>query len=199
MDRKSDTGPQSKSQTVQRSAVGYLTPSDLATGGVLKSAPEDFVVEEIPAYLPGGSGEHLYLWVEKRDVSAEVLLDRLARGLNVPRGEIGTAGMKDRRAITRQWVSVPARCEAAVPTLAIEGVTILQSARHGNKLRTGHLKGNRFEIRLREITPAAAEAVPRITAVLREHGVPNLYGDQRFGGDDQTLGLGLALLRGERS
>jgi tRNA pseudouridine13 synthase len=199
MDREPETRPESETRPVERSVIGYSTSPALATGGALKSAAEDFVVEEIPAYLPSGLGEHLYLWIEKRDVSAEVLLDRLARGLNIPRGEIGTAGLKDRRAVTRQWVSVPARVESAASTLAIEGVTILETARHGNKLRTGHLRGNRFEIRLREVGASAADAAPAIADQLRAAGVPNLYGDQRFGVDGQTLTLGLALLRGERS
>jgi tRNA pseudouridine13 synthase len=199
MDHPPETGPEPALKSPVRSTIGYLTGTELSTGGVLKSEPEDFVVEEIPAYLPSGSGEHLYLWVEKRDVGADFLLDRLARGLDVARGDIGTAGIKDRRAVTRQWVSVPARCEAALPALAIEGVTVLEAVRHANKLRTGHLKGNRFEIRLRDVADAAAEPAFRIADELRRQGVPNLYGDQRFGIENQTLTLGLALLRGERS
>ncbi|WP_145031533.1 tRNA pseudouridine(13) synthase TruD [Caulifigura coniformis] len=182
-----------------RSAIGYLTPGELSTGGELKTSPEDFVVEELPAYLPGGAGEHLYLWIEKRDVSADFLLDQLARALNISRGDIGTAGIKDRRAVTRQWVSVPARCAALIPELAIDGVRVLESALHGNKLRTGHLVGNRFEIRLRGINDSATAVVPQLVEQLRTRGIPNLYGDQRFGIENQTLSLGLSILRGERS
>jgi len=182
-----------------RSTIGYLTPEDLSTGGELKTTPEDFVVEELPAYLPSGAGEHLYLWLEKRDVSADFLLDRLARALSVSRGDIGTAGIKDRRAVTRQWVSVPARSAALISELAMDGVTVLDSALHGNKLRTGHLVGNRFEIRLRGINDSAATVAPRLVELLKARGVPNLYGDQRFGIDDQTLSLGLSILRGDRS
>jgi tRNA pseudouridine13 synthase len=183
-----------------REPIGYLTSTDLRTGGVLKSDPEDFVVEEIPAYLPSGTGEHLYLWIEKRDISADFLLDRISRALGISRGDIGMAGIKDRRAVTRQWISVPARCREAVANLAIEGVTVLETALHGNKLRTGHLKGNQFQIRLRGIDPSTSlSAALQIAAELRRLGIPNLYGDQRFGIDDQTLQLGLSLLRGEKS
>lgn len=199
MDREFGDGPRPETLSPHRSPIGFLTPVGLSTAGVLKSEPEDFIVEEIPAYLPSGSGEHLYLWIEKRDVGSDFLLDRLARGLGIPRGDIGTAGLKDRRAVTRQWVSVPARCEPSLTTLQIEGVTVLQSARHANKLRTGHLKGNRFEIRLRDVPESAAATASQITEQLRTSGIPNLYGDQRFGNEDETLALGLALLRGERS
>ena len=198
MDRDPASEPPQPSESL-RKPIGHLTPVDLCTGGVLKSDPEDFIVEEIPAYLPAGSGEHLYLWIEKRDLSADLMLDRLAKGLGVSRNDIGAAGIKDRRAVTRQWLSVPARCEPALAGLEIEGFRILDRARHGNKLRTGHLKGNRFEIRLRDVVESAAGAADRIADLLRESGVPNLYGDQRFGLDNQTLELGLALLRGEKA
>jgi tRNA pseudouridine13 synthase len=199
MDREFGTDPRGDQGAPARAPVGWLTPAELSTGGVLKSTPEDFVVEELPAYLPSGAGEHLYLWIEKRDVSADFLLDRIARGLNIPRGDIGTAGIKDRRALTRQWVSVPARCEPLLPALAIDGVTVLNALRHGNKLKTGHLKGNRFEIRLQGVPESAAESASRIADLLRAHGVPNLYGDQRFGIENETLNLGLALLGGQRA
>ena len=75
--------------------------------GRIKVEPEDFQVEELPAYLPSGEGEHLYLWVEKRDVSAEYLTGLLSRTLGISRDSIGMAGQKDRRAVTRQWVSIP--------------------------------------------------------------------------------------------
>ncbi len=193
----SDHGPPASAP--RRRDIGYLTPLHLSTGGVLKADPEDFVVEEVPAYLPSGAGEHLYLWVEKRDVGADLFLDRLARAFGISRGDIGMAGLKDRRAITRQWISVPARCEPAVAGLDIPGVRVLSQARHANKLKTGHLRGNRFEIRLRDANESEPGAACAIAAELLRDGVPNLYGDQRFGSDDQTLELGFALLRGDRS
>ena len=91
-----------------------LAPPPLLTallpgiGGRIKAQPEDFEVEEVPAYEPSGSGDFLYLWVEKRDVGAEFFARQVARRLEIPPGEVGTAGLKDRRAVTRQTVSVPA-------------------------------------------------------------------------------------------
>lgn len=167
-------------------------------GGSIKSEPEDFVVEEIPAYLPGGTGEHLYLWIQKRNLSAEQLIDHLAKTLGVSRNDIGMAGLKDRLAVTRQWVSVPAvAAEDKLTLLENDSVQVLQSARHGNKLRTGHLRGNRFQIRVRNPGDGAMEIAEQIAEEIRRLGVPNLFGDQRFGHDGQTLELGRSLLKGE--
>ena len=85
-----------------------LLTADLpGVGGRIKSAPEDFEVEEIPAYEPCGSGDHVYLWIEKRAMGAEYFNRQIARRLGIANNEVGTAGLKDRQAVTRQWVSVP--------------------------------------------------------------------------------------------
>jgi tRNA pseudouridine13 synthase len=178
--------------------TGYVTDTALRTGGEFKNVPEDFEVEEIPAYEPCGEGEHLYLWIEKRDVSAEALQGHLSRTLGCSRSDIGMAGLKDRRAVTRQWVSVPARCEPQIDAAAGDEVRIVKSARHRNKLRTGHLRGNRFTIRLRNLEPEAADAIPKLVQQIQERGVLNLYGEQRFGYEESTLRLGCELLRGEK-
>ena len=171
--------------------------------GRIKVEPEDFQVEELPAYLPSGEGEHLYLWVEKRDVSAEYLTGLLSRTLGISRDSIGMAGQKDRRAVTRQWVSIPGEAEgrlSSLDDLASQGlVKVLSSARHRNKLRTGHLVGNRFSILVRTDDPQALEIATRIAERVRAEGVPNRYGDQRFGIGDSTLAWGRDLLTGARS
>src|SRR5713101_9774215 len=93
-----------------------LLTSDLpGIGGQIKQSPEDFEVEEIPAYAPSGQGDFLYLWIEKRDMGAEYFVRQVARRLDIPPGEIGTAGLKDRHAVTRQMVSVPASVEGRLP------------------------------------------------------------------------------------
>ena len=176
-----------------------LVAEELLFEATLKSEPEDFVVEEVPAYEPQGEGEHLFLWVQKRDVSPEWLISQLARHFQVRRDEIGTAGLKDRRAVTRQWVSIPADAEALVETFASEEIQILQSVRHRNKLHTGHLRGNQFEITLRHVPDDALQRAEQIIAKLSETGVPNYFGQQRFGIDGETLELGRNLLRGTAS
>jgi tRNA pseudouridine13 synthase len=166
-------------------------------GGRLKVELDDFEVEEIPAYEPSGAGDFLYLWIEKRDLGAEYFTRQLARRLAMAPGDVGMAGLKDRRAVTRQWVSVPATAEPQLAHLEGDGIKVLRVSRHTNKLRAGHLHGNRFRILLRECRddPAALDA---IVARIRQHGLPNYYGSQRFGRGGETLQLGLALLRGEK-
>jgi tRNA pseudouridine13 synthase len=166
-------------------------------GGRIKTEPEDFEVEEIPAYEPSGSGDYLYLWVEKRDMGAEYFTRQVAQRLGIATGEVGTAGMKDRRAVTRQMVSVPTRAEEQLPRLDGDGLRVLRVSRHGNKLKPGHLHGNRFRILVRGTEPTAAERLGPLLDRLRREGLPNFYGAQRFGRDGETVLLGLALLRGQ--
>jgi len=177
----------------------YLTADLPGVGGTLKEQPEDFVVEEIPAYEPSGAGEHLFLWLEKRDIAGEDLLRHLARRLAILSQDIGMAGVKDRRAITRQWVSVPARCEPAISQIDSDQIRVLRTVRHGNKLRTGHLRGNRFSIRVRSANEAAAERATRVAEAVGRLGFPNYFGAQRFGQEQQTLQLGLDLVTGKAS
>ncbi len=178
-------------------------------GGRLKAEVDDFEVEEIPAYEPAGDGGFLYLWVEKRDMGAEFFARQIARRLEIPASEVGMAGLKDRRAVTRQWVSVPASAEKKLAGLEGEGIRVLKVSRHRNKLRAGHLHGNRFNILIRgesqetESVPEARtdtkERVERILTRIAELGMPNFYGRQRFGRGEETLHMGLALLRGEKA
>ena len=132
-----------------------IKPLPLATAGLdpvkgeIKSTPEDFVVEEIPAYEPAGEGDFLYLWVEKRDLSSPYMARSLAKALSIPSMEVGMAGYKDRRSVSRQWISVPGHLEKETDKVEIEGFKILKKSRHGNKLRTGHLHGNQFNILFR--------------------------------------------------
>ncbi|WP_437185026.1 tRNA pseudouridine(13) synthase TruD [Planctomicrobium sp. SH668] len=179
------------------STTPYLTPLELAIGGQLKFEPEDFVVEEIPAYEPCGHGDHLFLWVQKQDSGAEFLVGHIARKLQISRDDIGVAGLKDRRAVTRQWISVPAAAASRVDEINCDEIQVLNSSLHTNKLKTGHLNGNRFEIVVRNVVPGSFEIAQKIQKLIEESGVPNYFGDQRFGTDQQTLELGMSLLKGE--
>lgn len=167
--------------------------------GTLKVEPEDFVVEEIPAYEPSGEGEHIFLWIEKRNRSSTELMQHLEQRLRASRFEIGTAGMKDKRAVTRQWVSVPARCGPDVRRIDTREIRVLRESRHGNKLKTGHLRGNRFEIVVRDVPESALTTAETIAARLRDDGMPNYYGAQRFGNGGETLRLGFELLTGTKT
>jgi tRNA pseudouridine13 synthase len=172
-----------------------LTSGLPGVGGRIKVEPADFDVEEIPAYEPAGTGDHLFLWVEKTDLGAEYFIRQVARRLGIANGEVGTAGLKDRRAVTRQWVSVPVVCESAVVNLDGNGIRVLRVSRHTNKLKPGHLHGNRFRILIRD-AKSTTDPEPILDRI-RAEGLPNFYGPQRFGRDGETATLGLSLLKGE--
>lgn len=169
------------------------------TGGMIKQSPEDFLVEEIPAYEPSGSGSHLFLWIEKKDLTGDEAIRRIARAFGVKPSEVGTAGTKDRRAITKQYVSVPTT-PATLPDPG-DNLRILSSTPHTNRLRTGHLRGNRFCIRIRATDPRPPEAASRAAAILDRLaalGLPNFFGPQRFGRNSETSTWGIALLKQEK-
>jgi tRNA pseudouridine13 synthase len=173
----------------------YLTASFSGTGGTIKESPEDFLVEEIPLYTPCGEGEHLYLEVEKRGLTTFDLLQRLSRALRVREREMGYAGMKDARATTRQTVSVQGVRPEEALALKLEGIRILSARYHRNKLRLGHLAGNRFRIRIREVREGALDTALDVLHVLGQVGVPNRFGEQRYGALGNTHLIGGALLR----
>jgi len=164
------------------------------SGGRIRETPDDFVVEELPLYLPEGSGSHAYALVEKRGLTTrDLVLALLRQGLK--EAEIGVAGLKDKHAVTRQWLSVPNRHAVALEALGdLEGVRLLETSRHRNKLGIGHLRGNRFSLRVRGGDAPAAAAV---LAVLETRGVPNYFGPQRFGRFGTNAQDGLRLIRGE--
>jgi tRNA pseudouridine13 synthase len=163
------------------------------TGGLVKAAPEDFVVEELPAYAPSGEGPHTFLYVEKRALTTDEALRRLCAALGVRRDQAGAAGAKDRQAVTRQWVSLPDVDPAAALALDLDGVRVLEARRHRHKLRTGHLAGNRFTLTLRGVTDGVARARAVLDA-LAAHGLPNHFGAQRFGARGDNAARGRALL-----
>lgn len=150
----------------------------------------------MPAYTPCGEGEHLFLWVEKRALSTPEAAGVLAAHFGVSEREVSYAGMKDRQAVTRQFFCVPARAEPLAASFVQPQMTLLRAARHRNKLKTGHLKANRFRLRLREVrnVDAARAVVQRLADV----GVPNYFGEQRFGRQQDNAVKGFRMLRGER-
>jgi len=175
----------------------YLTADIPGTGGAIKESPEDFIVSEIPAYEPCGSGEHLYLTIEKRGLTTLEAIRRIAGRLKVSERDVGYAGMKDAVGVTRQTISVQrVKAEDAL-ALQLDGITIRSAIRHTNKLKPGHLKGNRFQITVRGIAPHAAETAGAVLDVLRRRGVPNWFGYQRYGAQGNSHLVGAALLRGD--
>lgn len=165
--------------------------------GVIKSDYDDFVVEETPSYLPGGTGTHTYFLLEKRGLSTMQAVSDIARVLNVSRRDIGYAGLKDARATTRQWMSIEHVDPELVKSLQIARMQVLEVDRHGNKLRLGHLVGNRFEIKVRQTQPERIAELQDGLAELGRSGVPNYFGQQRFGGRGDAWRSGRAVVRGD--
>lgn len=177
-----------------------LLTAELPGVGGRCAGGKDFVVEEIPAYLPSGAGEHVYAWIEKRGLNTAQAIDRLARHLGCDKREVGSAGLKDRHAVTRQWLSLPRVDVERLAAYRDDELEVLSVGRHGNKLRTGHLRGNRFQVVLRGIDSATAlERAQTIFARLTREGVPNYFGEQRFGREgDNALRAWEALTKGTR-
>jgi tRNA pseudouridine13 synthase len=173
----------------------YLTAHIPGTGGIIKESADDFVVTEIPAYEPCGAGEHVYLTIEKRGLTTLEAIRRIAHELRVPEKEIGYAGMKDSVGITRQTISVQRICPEDVVGRSLVGVQVLAAVRHTNKLKLGHLKGNRFNVVVRGVSDGATATASAIITVLAERGVPNCFGYQRYGVQGNSHLIGAAMVR----
>ncbi|GJQ30272.1 MAG: tRNA pseudouridine synthase D [Phycisphaerae bacterium] len=180
-----------------RPASIFLTRDLPPIAGTLRQRPEDFLVDELPSYDPCGQGEHLYLTIQKRNMSTMDLLRLIAAHFRVGRGAVGYAGLKDKHAVTRQVVSVhiPGKSAEDFPALEHPDLVVLGAALHTNKLRPGHLRGNRFSIRIRDCRPTDSLVAHRVLRRLEAEGVPNRFGAQRFGllGNTHRIGRALAI------
>jgi tRNA pseudouridine13 synthase len=177
----------------------YLTADIPGVGGVIKQRPEDFLVDEQPLYQPSGDGEHVYLLVQKRGMSTLDMTRVIAKHFGVKPGAVGFAGLKDKHAVTRQVVSVhtPGRKHTDFPMLEHERVAVLWADQHTNKLRPGHLAGNRFSIRIRNVEPTRVRDAHRVLQRLAGTGVPNRFGEQRFGMLANNHLIGRAMVLGD--
>ena len=195
------------------------TTAPALTTATLRAAPEDFVVEEQMPYALAGAGEHLWVKLRKRGYNTEQVAKQLARTAGVTRREVGYAGMKDRHAITVQWFSLhlAGRPDPDWDSLP-DGMTVVESTRHSRKLKTGALAGNRFVIVLRDCLgdPGAVkvhcanngawigamdfhDAVLRSSEAMRTRGVPNYFGEQRFGYGGGNVASARAMFAGSGS
>lgn len=164
--------------------------------GLIRARPEDFEVEEVLGHEPSGAGEHLWLWLEKREQNTVDVAGMLARAIDVHPREVSFAGLKDRNAVTRQWFSVhlAGRTDPSWSEWQLPGVRILAAQRSARKIQRGRLKGNRFILVVRELD-GNREALTERLEQLREHGAPNSFGEQRFGGNN--IARARALFAGE--
>lgn len=189
VDRAAETEPGARHQPP--CLTGDLPPA----GGRVGPEPGDFRVDEIPSYEPSGSGPHWYVRLEKRSMTTPQLVDVVGKIAEVSPREIGYAGLKDKHAVTRQWLSLPERARPPETWELPGSVTLLEHSRHSNKLRTGHLSGNRFEIRLIDVPEGGLDRARAITRRIEEAGLPNYFGAQRFGSGEANLEKALGWLR----
>jgi tRNA pseudouridine13 synthase len=174
--------------------LGYVTAEEPPVRGEIKAEPEDFLVEEVPLYPPTGVGTHIFFLLEKRGIATFEAIRRLARALERPEEDFGYAGLKDARALTRQVVSIEHEPPERLLALQLPGIWIRWAERHPHKLRVGHLKGNRFTIRIRHASERDLPRVQRVIGRLERVGLPNFYGPQRFGIGGSGVLLGRALV-----
>ena len=179
--------------------VPLLTADLPGTSGLTRVAEEDFRVEELALYEPSGAGEHLYLTVEKTGRTTQEVVKEIAQALGARERDAGTAGLKDKRGVTVQRISVATKVPSE-EALKLEGrgFRVLAAARHGNKLRPGHLRGNRFRIVVRGVAADGLQRAEAVCARLREGGAANLFGPQRFGKYGDNADLGRAILQREK-
>ncbi len=165
----------------------------------IRRQPEDFQVIEELGFVPDGVGEHSFLRIRKRDANTQWVAERIAAFAQQPVSAVSYAGMKDRHAVTEQWFSVhlPGRLDPDWSACGDEYFSVLQQQRHSRKLRRGALKGNSFRIVLRELQGDRVELEARLQRVLKQ-GVPNYYGEQRFGRQGGNLAKAQALFSGRR-
>jgi len=173
----------------------YLTADLPGVGGVIKQYDEDFLVEEIPLYEACGEGTHTYFVVEKQGQTTLAAIRRIAQALGRNPRDIGYAGLKDAHGVTRQWLSIEHMDPGRVASLELGRIRVLSTTRHGNKIKLGHLAGNRFDIRIREAATSPLEPAKSILDLLTKRGVPNYFGPQRFGarGDNALVGRAVLL------
>lgn len=172
----------------------YLTRGE-PIHATFKRSWEDFHVEEVPAILPDGAGDHVLFEIEKRGLSSHRAIGDIARAIGVRSSDIGHAGLKDARSVSRQWLSVEHVEPRRLLDLELPRIRVLRADRHRRKLRRGQLVANRFTIRLRDIDTGREHEVRDRLDILHARGAPNYYGPQRFGSRGDTALVGLALAR----
>jgi tRNA pseudouridine13 synthase len=191
-----DTSQTDEGTPVTQPIDPFLTSNVPGIGGRMRTVPEDFQVEERPLYLPCGEGEHLYVKITKRGLSTPDLVRMISTTVGIKAQGIGTAGLKDARAVTTQMLSLhfvtPEQLARLKTDERILSIEIL--GRHRNRLRPGHHAGNTFRLVIRDVAGHAATSVPAALEQLSMRGVPNYFGPQRQGKDGDNYQIGAALL-----
>ena len=173
-----------------------LYPINSQNEFVFNPSPRDFTVEEIPLYDFSSEGEHLILKVRKKELTTWEMLDIISGYIGIRRRDIGYAGLKDKHAMTIQSISVPLKYRDKLEAFSHDKIKIVEMTQHNNKIRIGHLKGNRFRIRLKKVLGVQREKLDSMLKWIKSNGIPNYFGDQRFGTDGNNWVDGKKLVEG---
>ncbi|AWI33834.1 tRNA pseudouridine(13) synthase TruD [Helicobacter apodemus] len=163
-----------------------------------KQTPRDFVVEEIPLYTFSGSGSHLIIKLRKKNITTFEMLKAFSSYLGVKENEIGYAGLKDKDSLAIQHISLPSLYEKKLESFFHERIKILETTKHQNKIKIGHLKGNRFFIRVKKLNPLNSVKIFQIISQIKSYGIPNYFGYQRFGKNLDNYLLGESIIKEEK-
>lgn len=174
-----------------------LYPLPIQNDFLFTPSARDFSVTEIPLYEFSGEGEHLVLKIRKKELTTWEMVGIIANHLGIKHSEIGYAGLKDKYAMTIQYISILAKHEEKLDTLERDGIKILEKIRHNNKIRIGHLKGNRFEMRLKKVLGVQKDKLDSTLDWIELNGLPNYFGNQRFGTDGNNWEDGKKIINRE--
>lgn len=182
---------------MQQETNNWLYPLNVQNDFHFNSSARDFTVEEIALYDFSGEGEHLILKIRKKDMTTWEMLDVLASHLGIKKRDIGYAGLKDKNAMTIQHLSILKKHQEQLESFEHPQIKVLQTFVHNNKIRLGHLKGNRFHIRLKKVLGVQKDKIESSLKWIATFGVPNYFGVQRFGNSGQNWEDGKAILEGK--
>lgn len=173
----------------------YLNHSKIDV--VFKQSKEDFVVTEIPLYEFSGEGEHLILKIRKKDLSTWDAVEIIANYLGCKSRDIGYAGLKDKNAMTVQAISIHKQYEEKLDSFEHANIKILEKTYHNNKIKVGHLKGNKFFVRLKRVNLIDCKKIESALQEIATLGMPNYFGFQRFGVEGNNYEKGKAIVEGK--
>ena len=178
--------------------MNLLYPLNIKNHFIFNPSPRDFIVDEIPLYKFTGKGEHLVVHIRKKDMTTWEMIGAVARFLGIKNRDIGYAGLKDKNAMTMQYISVLAKeNKERLNEFRHDKIKILGMQRHNNKIRVGHLKGNHFKIRLKKVLGVQRDKLDSALKWIKIHGVPNYFGNQRFGNSGNNWQEGKQILEGK--